>query len=307
MNGETIKPYKYQAFGLNVQSEFEIPEFIEGSFKDSQVSVSLGDVPESLEHPEKKGLRYQLRENEFLLKLEHVADYYVKDGTTIIIQKKDKSTMQEVRLFMSGLIFSALLQQRGLFALHGSAIKKGRNAFLVCGRSGAGKSTLTREFLNDGYKLLSDDISVIYEKEGSIFVQPSFPFIKLWKDSMEHLEMDELSGARLREQMEKYGFHLHDEFHNQLMPVNNIFVLVPHNKPEYIREQIRGIEKFNVLKNQTHRFQFMSEAVRQYHFDLMNAIASKVPLYRITRPQAPINTNDLKSVIEELIEKNDST
>jgi hypothetical protein len=302
MQAETIKPYKYQAFGLNVQSEFEIPEFLETSFKQPQVTVRFAKVPECLEKPEKEGLRYQLKEKEFLLKLDTVADYHVQEGTTISIQKRDKSSMQEVRLFLTGLIFSALLQQRGVFALHGSAVMKGDKAFLICGNSGAGKSTLTREFLCDGYHLLSDDISVIQEEEGTIYVQPSFPFIKLWKDSMDHLEMDELSGAKLREQMDKYGFNLHEEFYSERLPVNNIFILAPHNKPEYKREQLKGIEKFNALKNHTYRFQFMSDSVKHAHFELVNKIASQIPIHKITRPQAPINTTDLKNVIEELME-----
>jgi hypothetical protein len=302
MQGETIKPYKYQAFGLNVQSEFEIPEFLESSFKQPQVTVRFAEVPEHLENPEKKGLRYQLKDNDFLLRLNNIAHYYVQNGTTVSVQKVENSTMQEVRLFMTGLIFSALLQQRGVFALHGSAVMKGDRSFLICGNSGAGKSTLTREFLHDGYKLLSDDISVIQDEEDTLYVQPSFPFIKLWKDSMDHLEIDEFSGAKLREQMDKYGFNLHEEFYSERLPVNNIFVLVPHNKPEYKREQLKGIEKFNTLKNHTYRFQFMSDNVRQSHFELINKIASQVPVHRVTRPQAPINTGDLKRVIEELME-----
>ena len=302
MSKETIKPYKYRAFGLNIQSEFDIPEFLESSFDEPQVTVKFGDIPSHLEEPEKKGVRYQLRDKEFFLWLDNIAGYYVQNGTTISIQKADDSTMKEVRLFMTGLIFSALLQQRGIFALHGSTVKRGNEAFLICGNSGAGKSTLTREFLNDNYQLLSDDISVVSEQDGTIFVQPAFPFIKLWKDSMEHLEMDELSGAKLREQMDKYGFSLKDEFYSEALPVKNIFILTPHNKPEYKREQLKGIEKFNTLKDHTYRFQFISNTTRPFHFELINKIAAQIPVHRITRPQAPINTADLKDVIEELLE-----
>jgi len=302
MSEATTKSYKYRAFGVNIQSEFEIPEFLPAQFGAPDVTIQFGNIPSSLENPEKKGLRYQLAQQEFLLWLDNVAGYYVQNGNSVQIQKKDTSTMQEVRLFLAGLVFAALLHQRGVFALHANAIKNGNEAFLVCGNSGAGKSTLTREFLNAGYRLLSDDISVLEEHQGNIYVQPAFPFIKLWKDSMEHLELNEVGGAKLREQIDKYGFSLKDEFHDEMLPVKNIFALVPHNKPEYKREQLKGIEKFNTLKNHTYRFQFISNTTRPFHFELINKIATRIPVHRITRPQAPINTADLKDVIEELLE-----
>ena len=243
MSEATTKSYKYRAFGVNIQSEFEIPEFLPAQFDAPDVTIQFGNIPSSLENPEKKGLRYQLAQQEFLLWLDNVAGYYVQKGSSVQIQKKDNSTMQEVRLFLAGLVFAALLHQRGVFALHANAIKNGNEAFLVCGNSGAGKSTLTREFLNAGYRLLSDDISVLEEHQGNIYVQPAFPFIKLWKDSIEHLELNELGGAKLREQIDKFGFSMKDEFHNEKKPKKNIFVLVPHNKPKYKRKQLKGIEK----------------------------------------------------------------
>lgn len=302
MSEETTKPYKYRAFGLNIQSEFEIPEFLPAQFEIPDVTIQFGNIPSYLENPEKKGLRYQLRDQEFLLWLDHIAGYYVQNGNSIQIKKYDTSTMQEVRLFLAGHVFVVLLYQRGFFALHANAIRSGDEAFLVCGNSGAGKSTLTREFMNAGYQLLSDDISVLEEQQENIYVQPAFPFIKLWKDSVEHLELDEVGGARLREQIDKYGFNLKDEFYDEVLPVKNIFVLVPHNKLEYKREQLKGIEKFNALKDSTYHFQFISDTLRPSHFELINKIAAQVTVHRITRPQAPINTVDLKAVIEELLE-----
>jgi len=303
MSEETTKPYKYRAFGLKIQSAFEIPEFLPAEFETPEAAIYFEKVPSAIDETEKKGLRYQLNQREFLLKLDHVADYYVKEGRKIIIQKKEESTLQEVRLFLVGIVFSALLHQRGTFALHASALKKDNDCFLVAGNSGAGKSTLTREFLNDGYQVLSDDIGVLEKTNDVIQVKPAFPFIKLWKDSMEHLELDEMEGKKLRDQMDKYGFGLDPgkEFYTEELPVKKIFILTAHNQAEYKSEKLKGIDKFNALKNHTYRFQFIANRVRPSHFELINHIANRIPVYRVTRPQAPINPKGLKDFIEKIL------
>jgi hypothetical protein len=295
--------YQYQAFGLKIQSVFEIPEFLPAEFEAPDVEIYFENVPSYLDEIEKKGLRYRLNQRELLLNLDHVADYYVKEGKQILIQKKEESTLQEVRLFLVGIVFSALLHQRGTFALHASALRKADECFLVAGNSGAGKSTLTREFLNDGYQVLSDDIGVLEKMNDVIQVKPAFPFIKLWKDSIEHLELDKMEGKKLREQMDKYGFGLSTgkEFYTEELPVKKIFILTAHNQAEYKSEKLKGIDKFNALKNNTYRFQFIANKVRPSHFELINYIANQIPVYRITRPQAPINPKGLKDYIEKIL------
>lgn len=302
MSEETTKSYKYRAFGLKIQSEFEIPEFLPAQFEEPQVNISLGKVPDFIQDAEKKGVRYQLNKKEFLLHLDYIAGYYVQEGKSIKIQQVTGSTMQEVRLFLVGIVFAALLQQRSVFALHASALQKGGGCFLIAGNSGAGKSTLTHEFLNAGYRLLSDDISVLEQTKDKINVQPAFPFIKLWEDSMEHLELNKMEGIKLREQMDKYGFSLEGAFYPEALPVKRIFILSPHNQPKYTSETLKGIDKFNALKNHTYRFQFIANQLRTSHFELINTMASRIPVYRVNRPQAPINTSALKKFIEDLLE-----
>ena len=299
---ENAIPYKYRAFGLDIQSEIEIPEFLEGQFSEPQVKILISSTPSTLKNPEKTGVRYQVKEQEFLLWVDDIARYYVREGNRIFIQKQGGGTLQEVRLFLIGVVFSALLQQRNIFALHASAIKRGKESFLVCGSSGAGKSTLTREFLNAGYQLLADDISVISGSSQAVAVQPAFPFIKLWKDSMDHLELKEEEGRKLRDELEKYGFQLTHEFYSRELPVSRIFILIPHNQPIYKSEELSGLEKFAALKNHTYSFQFISTAYRSYHFKTIHLLASGIPVTRIYRPQAPIDATDLRVYMEEVLD-----
>ena len=76
----------------------------------------------------------------------------------------------------------ALLMQRKILPLHGSAIAIDGKAYALIGDSGAGKSTLASAFLNKGYQLLSDDViavSLLNKKYCQLFI-PSYPQQKLW-------------------------------------------------------------------------------------------------------------------------------
>lgn len=294
--------FKYRAFGLNIQSDFEIAEMQQASFGRPDVTVVLAETPRAIENPVREGVRFQLTDNEFLLNVDNVARYYIADGNSIRIEKRNGSTFQEVRLFLLGVVFSALLHQKGMVPFHASALmdEQGKT-FLICGRSGVGKSTITAYFLNKGFSLLSDDVTVVGSGEGKIWVYPSFPFIKLWKDVMEHVDFSAEEGTRLRDPLEKYGYRLEQNFHSRPAPIKKVFVLHTHNKENYQTEALKGTDKFNALKNQTFRFQFLTERNRQGHFTLLNEMARAVSVHRVTRPQAPMDSESLYEVIRRLL------
>ena len=294
--------YQYRAFGLNIRSDFEIAEMQPAAFDRPDVTIILAEAPGSIENPVREGVRFQLTDNEFLLNVDNVARYYVCDGNSVRIEKKNGSTFQEVRLFLLGVVFSALLHQKGMVPFHASALmdKKGRG-FLVCGRSGVGKSTLTAYFLVKGFSMLSDDISVVKPAEGKIWVYPSFPFLKLWRDVMDQVGFTPENGTRLRDTLEKYGYRMEKLFRADPAPLERMFVLHVHNKEEYKTEQLKGVEKFNALKNQTFRFQFLSDRNRTVHFSELNKMAQAVQVYRIIRPQAPMEMERLVEVIQRLL------
>jgi molybdopterin-guanine dinucleotide biosynthesis protein len=296
-------PFKYRAFGLNIHSDFEIAEMYPAHFDRQDVTVVMAETPDAIENPSRQGVRFQLTDTEFLLNVDDVARYYVTDGSAISVEKRNGSSMQEVRLFLLGVVFGALLHQRGLVPFHGSTLKgEGGTSFMVCGRSGIGKSTLTAHLVQNGYALLSDDVSVVRPEEGKVMVQPSFPFIKLWKDVMEHVDFSLEEGNRLREPLEKYGYRMDQAFHSEPVPVRHVFVLNVHNQEEYKTEELKGIDKFNALKNQTFRFQFVTDKNRPRHFTVLNQMAQSVKVFRITRPQAPMDIERLFTKINSTIQ-----
>jgi phosphate transport system ATP-binding protein len=159
----------------------------------AEVTIRYGAVPDSLEDIQQQGVCYQVNAEAFLLKLNAIAKYLVTAGEQIIIEPVPRVQDGEVRLFLLGSAFAALLQQRGLLALHGCAVEVKDGAAVIVGPSGCGKSTHIRiynriyelygdqrasgEILLDGQNILdpSYDVMELRRRVGMIFQKPT-PF-----------------------------------------------------------------------------------------------------------------------------------
>lgn len=72
-----------------------------------------------------------------------------------------------VSIFLT-LSLIELLRQKGLYYLHASALKKGRQAILLCGMGMSGKTTLSLGFISRGFLLCSDDAVFLNYKANRI-------------------------------------------------------------------------------------------------------------------------------------------
>ncbi len=136
MNPMYIKP-----FGLDIQSVIPLPGCVEAEGT-PDVSIRFGEVPDSLPNASTIRACTQARPGQFLLIVDRVAKYLVENGDIITIQPAPGATEDEIRLFLMGSAWSALLLQRGLLPLHGSAVQVNDKAYVLAGPSGNGKSTL---------------------------------------------------------------------------------------------------------------------------------------------------------------------
>ena len=75
-----------------------------------------------------------------------------KDGNKIIVSPLDEIDEDVIRLYILGTCMGAILMQRKILPLHGSAIAINGKAYAIVGDSGAGKSTLASAFLKKGYQ-----------------------------------------------------------------------------------------------------------------------------------------------------------
>jgi hypothetical protein len=292
---------RFRAWGLNIASCMDLPEFLPGNGGAPDVVVDYGPVPVSLDEVRSKGVRYQAAPGRFLLTVDGVARYLVADGREILIQKTACAEDDAVRLFLQGSAFGALLHQRGVLPLHASAIRASGGAVLFCGVSGAGKSTLAGAFFKRGYPVLADDICALSPGDGGIpLVLPGFPQIKLWADATRKLAEDCTFLPRVRQELEKYGLPLQEGFCSEPTPLKRIYILNATNTDRFEIGSIKGLEKFNALIRSTYRFRFTEGlGSKREHFNQCAVIGRKMDVQRVTRPRRGFRIDELMDLIEK--------
>ncbi|HLO58219.1 MAG TPA: hypothetical protein VK179_05730 [Bacteroidales bacterium] len=291
--------YSYKAFGLNILSQFEVPGFQPASFSNADVTIESGHVPETIDPVINKGVLFQANDHEFILRIVGIASYYIKYGTTIRIQPQPKAVSKDIAAFLTGTCFGALLHQRKLLPLHAGTVVFKNRCLVFMGLSGAGKSTLAAAFLKAGATLVADDISVIDFSGERPAVRPAFPAIKMWQDSLKHLDYATDGLVSVREELKKFYMPVL-QFSEIPVPVDTLFILNSYNKPDALIKSIEGMDKFQAVIRHTYLFRGIPKTgLEQNHFILAGKLITTIPLFMLSRPDSHFNTDNLLELIKE--------
>jgi hypothetical protein len=298
----TIKyPYSYRAYGLNILSQFPVTGFLPATLDTADVHIHEGVVPETLNSITIKGVLYQSNESEFLLHMENIAAYYVKNGNEIIVQRLGHALKGEVSAFLTGTSFGALLHQRKMLPMHACTVIFKNKCLVFAGISGVGKSTLAAAFVKAGGMLVADDISVIDFSGEKPSVCPAFPTIKIWEDSLRHLGISSVGLERVRGDLKKYYLPV-IKFNHAYNAISHIYVLNTYNQPNLEIKPLHGTDKFRFLKKHTYLFSSVHKTgLEKTHFVLVNQLATHLPISLFSRPKGEFNTNKLVQAIAENI------
>jgi hypothetical protein len=288
----------YRSFGMNIRSEVPLPE-LDPADGEPDVEICLGRVPEQLDNPSVVGVRYQAKLGALLLKVDGIARYLVLDSTRIVVDACEGATPEEVRLFLLGSAFGALLIQRGSLPLHGSSLVHDGEAALFLGASGQGKSSLAAVLNVRGYQLISDDIAAISTDSGRPCVLPSGRNVKVWRDTLELLGISSTGLRRVRPQLEKYYLPSAGPFHPDAKPVKRVYVLSSANSPAIEIVKVKGMEKMECVVKNTYRPTFIQGLARhEVHFNSCALVAQYAEVMRINRPRFPFMLQELADTIE---------
>ena len=291
---ESDKSYLYTAYGLKIESCIPCPELSPGNGP-PDVTIRYGAVMDSLAGAKDRGAWYQATPEQLLISIDGVARYLVTGGKEIVIERAPNAKDDEMRLFLLGSALGALLHQRGLLPLHGSAIEANGGCVAILGDSGSGKSALAGGFLKRGYRIMADDICVVSVDGGSApLVFPGYPQLKLWADTSGKLREDTKSMPKVHPTLEKYGLPLQKEFCQTLLPIHHIYVLETNNTREFELTSLKGIEKLMAIINNTYRLFFIDGlCIKATHFKQCVEVAKNAVVSRVTRPCEPFLLDEL--------------
>jgi hypothetical protein len=274
--------FDYSVFGLRVRSSIELPELlVEEPGGAPDVTISRGPVDEAADQG--------LHGNGLSLTLEipDVARYRIEGGRAIVVDALTDVPERNVRLFLLGSSFGALLHQRGLLPLHANAIEVGGKAVAFMGASGSGKSTLAAWFHDQGYRVIADDVCVVRVAEGGeVCAAPGLPRFRLWQEALEAF------GRKTSDYARSYvgdeSFHKFDvpvaggSWVTAELPLAAIYLLA--KGPELRIEPMTGVSAAEAVIANTYRGGFLADPVAvRVHFETAVKLVGQVPLFRCER------------------------
>lgn len=222
--------YYYKVYGLIFESNIVMPQLLcmeSQSKKDA--SILWGSVPAFIK--EEKAKRAGGDNGDSIWFHNSKAYYWITDNE-IIVEPKEKQELDDIVPFIQGYCFAMLFSKRGLHALHCSALYGENGVVLIGGYSGAGKSTITNKLLQEGYRLMADDVSVLQSLDDKIQVFPGFPIQKICPDVLIKQNIEYSNLEMTNEGKGKYVLDCRDNFYDKPAILYKFIILDKQIMPE---------------------------------------------------------------------------
>jgi hypothetical protein len=296
----------YALFGLVIDTELALPGFAEAAGGPADVVVRFAAVP-SL------GQKLAVLEDGALqLEVADVGRYRIAGGREILIDPAPGASERNLRVYLLGSAFGALLHQRGLLPLHANAVEIAGSAVAFVGHSGAGKSTLAAWFMDRSYPVLCDDVCAVTlaEADCAPLVHPGVPRLRLWEDALARSGRDRAAFARSFDGQDKFDVPAGRPVEAGPRPLAACYLLerAAAGSESGSVELLGSMDALEALVANTYRGGFARLlGGTERHLRLCMAVAKRVPVYRAAR-QWSIATFDaearrLESHARQLIER----
>lgn len=221
--------YRYSLCGVSLASDIPLPELpelplgagAEATAAPAAVTVRLGTVPDVLPGCLHRGVALQVADGGVCrFAVPGVAAFLIEGGQRITVQPFMPPQAPDIRVFLLGSVFGILCHQRGWLPLHACSVMIDGAAVVFTGPSGMGKSTLAATFLQQGYRLLADDVTVIDAgAPGGPQVLPSIGRIRLWRETLLALKIP-LEGVQpCRDRLDKFQIAVSGALVGQPLPL----------------------------------------------------------------------------------------
>lgn len=302
---KTTKTNMYKIFGLRVLSEIQLPELprINEQEETMEVIIRTADLFQKWSEFTNTEQNFVVDKNVVMIRIPDTAIFSIQEGKQIIVSPMGNACEDKIRLYILGICMGALLMQRGILPLHGSAINIDGKVYAILGNSGAGKSTLAAAFLSKGYTLLSDDvIAVTVSADKTPIVIPSYPQQKLWAESLNAFGMGTASYNPLFERETKYAVPVQSHFFSEPLPLAGVIELTKTEDENVELIRMEGLERLRTLFFHTFRkFLVTQLKLTEWHFTTSTSVINKVDMFHLKRPNNRFTAHELVSIILKTI------
>lgn len=149
--------FKYQIENLKILSDLEIPMLRISCFEKADLRIL---VKENIKTPKETIETH----NKYILYKDTYQNIFSINKKEIQVFIKHQKYKKEAAITIMGIPIGHLLQNNGFQVLHGSSVAHNSSAASFIGMSGAGKSSIALSLVNDGFKLVTEDLCIVKNK-----------------------------------------------------------------------------------------------------------------------------------------------
>src|SRR5437660_3427420 len=209
---------------------------------------------------------------------------FYSDGARFAVERRGREvwadwpehyTIEDACTYLLGPVMGFVLRLRGTVCLHASSVGIDDCAIALVGLPGAGKSTTAAAFACAGFPVLSDDVVALADKGSQFYVQPGYPRVNLWPDSVQQLFGSEDALPRITPTWDKCYLPLDHNayrFASSAMPLGAIYILDGRDEAltAPVVEAISREEAFMALVANTYVNYLLTQEMRRTEFDVLS-------------------------------------
>ena len=298
--------HRRRAFELTIASSLALPELAPAPATGAaDVVVERGPVAERLDDGGSRvvldDVTFEASPHRCLIRLPSGTRFLVEHGERITVDARPGTSDQEVRAYVIGSCLGAVLHQRGLIVLHGSAIDTPGGAVLFVGDSGKGKSSIAAAFCARGHRLISDDICAVrLDASRRPVVLPAYPQLKLCPDALPGLEGR--GDVRSRDG-DKHVVTIDGDTVDEPRPILAIIHLRTFHVDRVSMTRLPRAASVRVIARHIYRKCFLPGlAIGMDHAARVADLAAVTPVYRTIRPRQSPSLRELTDEIAGVLD-----
>jgi hypothetical protein len=289
--------HRYCVYGIAVVSDtpLALPDFAYGGLGE----VECLSAPASVFLEARRGVDFDpgsnswyryasLHDGSTYVRWDSVGEFVVAaDGLRITCRRLEDAVDESFQVYMLGQALSFALAKQGFEPLHATVVVVNDQAVAFLGDHAFGKSSLAACFLNNGHRLLTDDLLILRETSDGILAYPGPPRIKLFS---------RIAGRFLGHTMHRIP--MNPETDKLILPIDGhqqcaspavlkaIYTLAAPREacrtPGVSIEALTPRQAFVELIKATFNRRLVSPQRLARQFDMMSSLASRVPIGKLT-------------------------
>jgi len=315
----------YSVFGLALSANRRIPGLHESSspFDLADVRIDLDSIPKApnagfepsdtvvftssilLNSGEPLLRIWQMAEGLFRLEYHDGTTFWLdRAGNRVWVRWRDGSTLEDAATYLLGPVLGFLLRLRGVTCLHASAVAMGKYAVAFAGVEGAGKSTTAAALAKRGHPVISDDIVALTVRASEFLVQPAYPYLCLWPDSVGMIYGASKSLPAFSANFDKRQLALTENslrFESRPVPLKAIYLLGERkveDRAPYLETPERAESLFSLIAD-TYATKLLDTQMRAREFEVLGSLLAHVPVLRLHPHRDGARLDRLCELIEQ--------